>query len=206
MTRPPPQTNLEEALRLGFERLRARSASALASLGGRELGSGRWELAVLDAAFVLDIGRETCALAGGAPVRPAWQVLAVHYLLAEPPPERAARWVVFAELEPAARVYDQVHRGRVIGRLARSAGATREKFGTACRAAGGGPVDGLGDAGFEFRVFPELTVRIAWHAGDEELPSAISVLYPERVTGLLPLEDVVVLSERLAGRLEGRGW
>lgn len=213
MRPPAKQDNYAKALRRAFERLRAAPPESLATLGARPLEGGRYELPVFDARFVLDPEKETCTLAsggrggpGGGAVRMEWRILAASYLGAEGPPRRFSRWVGFAELEPAARVYDRVHRGRVVGRLVGTVGGTREAFVEACHAAGGEPVDGLGDAGFRFQVFPEVALQVAWHGGDEDLPPSASVLYPDNVTSFFSVESTVVLAERLVSRLSGASW
>jgi hypothetical protein len=64
----------------------------------------------------------------------------------------------------------------------------------------------LGDEGFRFDVFPRLSVIIAWYAGDGELPANASFLYPDNALSFLPVEDIIVVSEGVVSRLQGKGW
>ena len=136
--------------------------------------------------------------------RREWQVLALHYLAARGVRE-PVRWVSFPELEPAAQVYNSVYRGRVINRFVATAGRGRNEFETAANALGGEPVE-WGDAGFRFQVFPRLPVAVAWYAGDDEFPPDASFVYPDNITAIFSLEDVVVLSERIVARLQDGAW
>ena len=200
------QTNYRQALARGFELLRGRDAESTKKLGAALAGSGRLELPVLEGAFLVDAEAGICQTTGGEELRIEWQILAVHYLGAEIPGRELSRWVSFPELAAEARAYESAYRGRVLGRLTATAGRDRETFTKACRRLGGEPVDGPGDEGFEFRVFPNVPVRLAWYAGDDELPPGAAMVYGDNVTDFLPVEDVIVLSERLVARLARPGW
>lgn len=202
---PGPQQNYRLAFEQALERLAGRKPEHLAALGARPAGPGRWELEVLDAAFLVDLaaGRVALADAEREPLM-AWRILALHYLLAQPPWKERTRWVSFADL-PEARGYEPVYRGRVLGRLTAGAGRDRDSFAAACRRLGGEKAE-WGDEGFTFRVFPRLPVAVAWYQGDEEIPTGLSFVYPDNIGAFLPAEDVVVLSERLVGRLQGGEW
>lgn len=209
MRRPPEkQTPHREALRLAWARLRGAPEASLAALGARRVSAHALELAVLNAAFLIDLEREVCALVAGGSVRPEWQLLALHYLASSVPPPAApgTRWVGFAGIDASARVYEKVYRARCISRLCAAAGLRRETFVERSTRAGGEPVPGLGDAGFRFQIFPRLAVQVAWYAGDGELAPGAAIVYPENIASFLSVEDVVVLSERLVARIDRPGW
>ena len=199
------------ALDQGLERVGRQDLSTLTALGAREIGEGRYELPVLDAAFVVDLPRGNVTrataddgAAGAAPVRMVWQILAVHYLSASPPWPDSARWISFADIVEA-RGYEPVYRGRVLGRLCATAGRDRETFVRACERVGAERLD-WGDEGFRFPVFPRLSAIIAWYRGDEDFPPNASFVYPDNIQSLLPIEDVIVLSEAVVSRLQGIAW
>ena len=102
-----------------------------------------------------------------------------------------------------ARSYAGVYDGRVIARLCHTAGRDAETLGAAAARLGGQPVE-AGDAAFDFRIFPRLTLRLIWHAPDEEFPPLATLLLPGNVESYFCSEDVVVLSESLVARLGGR--
>ncbi len=207
MSAPGKQGNYRIALEQGFETLRIRPIEDLQSLGATNVGEGRFELPVLDAHFVVDLNKGRVELANSsrdASLRIQWQIVAVHYLAARRAEPESAAWICFADL-PDARAYDPVYRARVLGRLCATAGQSREDFLEACRNLGAEPVE-MGDLGFRFQIFPRLAVKIAWYAGDEDFPPGASFLYPDNILIYLSVEDTVVTSENLVGRLQGMGF
>ena len=204
------QTNYQEALSRALECVRRRPARNLAALGAREAPSQRLELPVLERIFLIDLGAGTVALSDGRgaaseeSLRIGWKILALHYLSADVPWPPCASWRSFGDL-PEARGYESVYSARVIGWLCATAGQERDQLAAAATRLGAQPVP-LGDEGFRFQFFPRLEVRLAWYAGDEELGPGVSFLYPDNVLCFLSVEDVVVLSESLVGRLSRKGW
>ena len=63
-----------------------------------------------------------------------------------------------------------------------------------------------GDRAFEFRVFPQLRLKLIWYAADDEFPPSAKILLPENIFPALSIEDIVVLSEQLVARLSGKGF
>ena len=202
----------------------------LEDLGAEKAPNGTYRLRVLEATFVVDLARGTITratteqehwdctkqgepprregtvpgFAGGPALPISWQILALHYLCASPPWTDSSRWVSFGHF-PDARGYDPVYRGRVLKRLCATAGRDRDTFVQACHRLGAESID-WGDEGFRFRVFPRLPVVITWYYGDDEFPPNASFLYLDNVLSFLPTEDVIVLSESLVSRLQGKGW
>jgi len=207
----PPQTNYQVAFERGLERARGQRPEVLAALGAERTADGSYRLRVLDATFAVDLDRAAITLAGdeqpaaeAANVGLAWQILALHYLSASPPPPGPARWLSFADFQDA-RGYTPVYRGRVLHRLCGTVGRDRETFAAACHQLGGQPMD-WADESFRFEVFPRLPLVVTWYYGDDEFPPNASFLYRDDVLTFVPLEDVIVLSEALVGRLRGKGW
>lgn len=205
------QTNYLVAAEQALDRLRAHPPEVIAALGGRISADGFCVLPVLNAMLAVDLTTGGVLLARqnteGVPERRVsamWQILVLHYLSAAIPSEEQVPWVSFADL-PDGRGYEQVYRARVIRRLCATAGRDRETFVTASQRIGAQHVP-LGGEGFRYQVFPCLPLMIAWYEGDGELPPDASFLYPENILSLVPLEDVVVLSEGLVGRLQGKDW
>ena len=231
MKPPHKQTNYQQAYEKAFQSVRKRSPESLVALGAREAGPGRYELPVLDGVLLIDLERGTVGLSNGKggvaedPIRIDWQILALRYLSATAPRMGVSSWVSFAEI-PGAMGYDPVYRGRVLGRLAATAGRNRAAFVQACGRVGAerfegmevgdgrqapildpaspkgrGGTPGAGDEAFRFRVFPGFELAIVWFAGDEDLASGVSFLYPDNISSFLSVEDVVVLAEGLVRRL-----
>ncbi len=197
---PPPQRNYQRAAEMAFERLAWQDPEQLVFLGAGAQGK-QWALPVLNSAFEVDIeGRRVTT--DGRGVGLAWTVLALHYLAVRSRPDRLAPEVTFADLS-TARSYAGVYDQRVIARLCATAGRTAAGLEQAARLLGARPGPG-GDAAFDFDVFPRLTLRLIWHAPDEEFPPWATLLLPRNIEEFFCAEDVVVLSERLVARLGGR--
>lgn len=210
MIKPPErQSPYQEALARAFEAVRTRNSQYLSALGAVETGSGCYELPVLEGRFLVNLSEEKISVKGNraeaeAGIRVEWQILALHYLSARPPYPKFARWISFGDIMEA-RGYEGVHRSRVLDRLCATAGRDRDTFVEAGLHLGARHFEG-GDQGFRFQVFPSIPVVIAWYAGDEEFKPNASFLYPDNIMSFLSVEDIVVLSERLVGRLQNREW
>ncbi|KKL15738.1 hypothetical protein LCGC14_2502600, partial [marine sediment metagenome] len=61
-----------------------------------------------------------------------------------------------------------------------------------------------GDLAFDLKPFPLVTVRIIWHAPDEEFGSSATMLLPKNIESFFCSEDIVVLSEQMISRLSGK--
>ena len=198
---PPPQQNLEAALTMAFEAVGRQPAEQMVWLGAERVG-GLWRLPVLGDVFEVDPAARRSSASGGRPVGPLWGILALHYLAVASRPERLAAEVTFADL-PTARSYAEVYRARTVARLCAAVGRDAQSLRIAATGLGGRSV-AVGDAAFDFDVFPRLTVRLVWHAPDEEFPPSATLLLPRNVESYFSAEDIVVLSERLVARLAGK--
>jgi len=229
------QTNYQVATDYGFERARRQTPEALGSLGVEAGPERLCRLPVLNAVFNIDLTERTVTFAESdlteareGTVGQRWEILALHYLcgksVEQPPPavdshgrgapgypqagapvlQQSVGWASFADF-PDARGYQSVYEARVVRRLCATAGRNRECFIAAAERLGGRAVP-FGDVGYQFNVFPSAPVIVAWYEGDAEFPPNVSLLYPPNILELLPAEDVVVLSECLVSRLQGKGW
>lgn len=202
------QTNYQVAYDRALRAARAQENDGYLALGAERIEDGVYTLPVLDATFAVDLDAG-CVTRHGLPRDKAeiglpWKVIALHYLASRTPPPATSSWVSFGDLAEA-RGYESVYRGRVLGRLCATAGRTRDGFVAACKSLSATTID-WGDEGFEFPGFPKLHLAIAWYDGGDEFPPNAALLYPDTVLSLLPVEDVIVLSECLVSRLQGKGW
>jgi hypothetical protein len=200
-TVPGKQKNLDRATELGFKELRGQSEEQCVWLGATRAG-GPWRLPVLGDVFDIDLDANRVSTSGGQPVGPLWRILALHYLAVRSRPERLAPERTFADLS-TARSYASVYDQRVIRRLCATAGRDSQTLQRAAAALGGHRALG-GDAAFDFDLFPRLTLRLVWHAPDEEFPPSATLLLPGNIESYFCSEDIVVLSESLVSRLSGR--
>ncbi len=169
---------------------------------GAEAAGGPWRLPVLEDVFQIDAPAGRVITSAGRPVGPHWRILALHYLSIGSRPERREPEITFADLQ-TARSYADVYRGRTEARLCATAGRDAATLSAAADAIRGRKVSG-GDLGFQFDVFPRLSIRLVWYAADEEFPPSATILLPSNIEDYFCAEDIVVLSERLVSRLGGR--
>jgi len=199
----PRQDNLDVATKLAFESLDVQTDEQLHWLGAKA-GENAWHLAVLNETFVVDASARRVTTDDGRDVGPQWRVLALHYLAIDSQPANQEPATTFAHL-PAAQSYARVYQGRVLGRLCATAGRDAQTLQAAANAIDGRPTASpTGDLAFDFGLFPRLTVRLIWHAPDEEFGPSATLLLPANIEEYFCIEDIVVLSERLVSRLEGR--
>jgi hypothetical protein len=59
----------------------------------------------------------------------------------------------------------------------------------------------VGDAGFEFCVFPNVPIRLVLYAGDEEFPAEANILFERGIELGLSPEDVAWMAGMLVYRL-----
>ena len=197
----PPQENLKVATERGFEALARQEQDQFLWLGAEPTSDG-WRLPVLEDALVVDLSSRRVTTSAGVDVRPPWRILVLHYLAVDSQPERRPPEITFADLA-TARSYAGVYQGRVIARLCATAGRDAERLSAAAESLGGKPAEG-GDTAFDFDVFPRITLRLIWHAPDEEFPPSATLLLPATVESYFCSEDIVGLSESLVARLGGR--
>ena len=203
MTDPPRQDNLEVATKLAFESLAGQTDEQLLWLGAKHIDNA-WQIAVLNQTLEVNTSAGTVTTTDGQDVGPHWRILVLHYLAIKAQPDQQEPETSFAHL-PAAQAYSQVYQGRVLGRLCATAGRDARTLTDAANTLAGRRVDAhTGDLAFDFGLFPRLTVRLIWHAPDEEFGPAATLLLPANTEDYFCIEDIVVLSERLVSRLEGR--
>jgi hypothetical protein len=197
----PPQENLKVATERGFEALARQEPDQFLWLGAEPTDDG-WRVPVLDDTLIVDTSARRVTTSAGVDVGPAWRILVLHYLAIGSQPEPMPPEITFADLA-TARSYAGVYHGRVIARLCGTAGRDAARLSAAAESLGGKPADG-GDAAFAFHVFPRISLRLVWHAPDDEFPPSATLLLPANIESYLCSEDIVVLSECLVARLGGR--
>ena len=93
----------------------------------------------------------------------------------------------------------------MIARLCATAGRDAATLSAAAESLGGRRAED-GDLAFDFAPFPRVSMRLIWHAPDEEFPPSATLLMPENIESYFCSEDIVVLSEQLVSRLCGRSF
>jgi hypothetical protein len=129
----------------------------------------------------------------------AERILILHYLLGRESRPTRGSMVAFKNL-PGASFYDQTYQKRGPQRIARRFGQNVAEFRKACRSLNWQEAE-LGDASFQFDILPKIRGLLVLHAGDEEFPPEVNILFNDEIGNFLPLEDVAVLAGLIATRL-----
>jgi hypothetical protein len=169
---------------------------------GAERSGTTWRLPVLDEVFHVDPSASRITTSAGSQLGPHWSILALHYLAITARPDWREPTTTFADLANA-RSYSDVYQGRVIARLCATAGRDAETLSAAAKSLDGRSAAD-GDLAFDFDLFPRVSMRLIWHAPDDEFPPSATLLVPENIESYFCSEDIVVLSESLVSRLCGR--
>jgi hypothetical protein len=127
------------------------------------------------------------------------QILILHYMLAALPPPLTGNWVSYREI-PGASFYYGAFVKRAIDPLKNIFGQNVEGLLKAGKLLGGRKIDS-GDVGYEFRLLPNVPVRLILWAGDDEFPAAGNILFDENINRILSPEDIAWLAGMLVYRL-----
>jgi hypothetical protein len=127
------------------------------------------------------------------------QILILHYMLSPTPPLSTGNWVSYREI-PGASFYYSAFVKRAIDPLKKVFGQNADGLLRAGEILGGKTID-TGDVGYEFRLFPNIPVRLILWAGDEEFAAEASIVFDENIKDILSPEDIAWLAGMLVYRL-----
>jgi len=139
-----------------------------------------------------------CGITPAAPL--PTQTFLLRYLLEGREVAPTGNWLTFREM-PWGELYIKPYTGRVLTRAAFTFGTRVEAFRKAAEALGGLPVK-HGDAGYEFTLIGNYTMRILVWAGDEEFPPNAQVLYSDNFATGVAAEDRVVAGDLLISHIK----
>ena len=127
------------------------------------------------------------------------QILILHYMLSAAPTPLTDNWLSYREIPGASFYYSSFVR-RAIDPLKKFFGQNIDNFIRAGDIMRGKSID-TGDAGYEFRLFPNIPLRLILWAGDEEFPAEANMVFDENIGGMLSPEDIAWLAWMLVYRL-----
>jgi hypothetical protein len=129
------------------------------------------------------------------------QILILHYMLSPASAPLTENWISYREI-PGASFYYSAFVKRAIDPLKKVFGQNIDGLLRAGETLGGKTID-PGDAGYEFRLFPNIPVRIILWAADDEFPAEANIVFNENIRGSLSPEDIAWLAGMLVYRLIG---
>ncbi|OQY59322.1 MAG: hypothetical protein B6245_07290 [Desulfobacteraceae bacterium 4572_88] len=128
------------------------------------------------------------------------QVLILHYLMGEGGRSLSAKnWVAYREI-PGASFYFSAFVKRAIDPLKKVFGQNIAGLVRASEKLNGQKID-IGDAGFDFRLFPNVPLQLILWEGDDEFPPEGNILFQEGVEKILSPEDIAWLGGMIVYRL-----
>lgn len=191
---------------MAAERLSKETAEDIARLSGFEMMDDQafrvgflnrtYRVSYPDFQF-LDMSNDMSNDAEPVPIQE--QVLILHYMSALKPLNSANRWIAYREI-PGASFYFSAFVKRAIDPLKKVFGKNVAPLVTAAAVLDGKPID-VGDAGFEFRVFPKVPMQIIIYAGDDEFEPEANILFDETAGDFLSPEDAAWLGGMVVYRL-----
>lgn len=152
--------------------------------------------------YTLDIAqRKVYSLSCNVPAKDYTAILILHYLAKKLQglPALRGEWLDFKELS-AIEGYQAAFRKRVIERIIRKYGHNPEGLLSVLERLPGKRVD-QGDIGIVLEVCEGIPVLIQIWRPDEEFGAEANILFDKSVTEIFCIEDIVVLSEFIAGCL-----
>jgi hypothetical protein len=190
------------ARRLARERLAAETCERVRERSGFEAaGPGALRVPFLNRVYRVSCpGFEFSDLAATEKDVPLQeQILVLHYLMGDAAGMPAGDWVAYREI-PGATFYFAAFVKRAVDPLKKAFGRSLAAFSAAAARLNAEPV-GLGDAGFEFKVFPKVPLRLILHAADEEFPAEATILFDRGIGRMLTPEDLAWMAGMLVYRL-----
>lgn len=127
------------------------------------------------------------------------QVLILHYLMAEGPPDLTGNWIAYREIEGAS-FYFSAFVKRAINPLKKVFGQNIPALLKAAGKIDAQAID-FGDASFEIRVFPKVPLQLILWEGDDEFQPEANILFDETIGDILSPEDVAWLAGMVVYRL-----
>ena len=127
------------------------------------------------------------------------QVLILHYMMVREMPPPANRWVSYREI-PGAAFYYGAFVKRAIEPLKKVFGQNIAAFSRAAQQLNAREIKN-GDAAYEFKVLPAVSLQLILWSGDEEFPAEASILFDKHIGQILSPEDVAWLSGMVVYRL-----
>jgi hypothetical protein len=198
----PRIDDYKNAKKLAIEKLATESFDAILQRTGFEsTGTGRFRVPFLNRVFQIGFPgldfEDEAEYEAEIPIQE--QILILHYMGSSALPLSTGNWVSYREI-PGASFYFSAFVKRAIDPLKKVFGQNAAALSRAAEILGGETID-AGDVGYEFRLFPNLPVRLILWVGDDEFPAEAGIVFDESVKEILSPEDIAWLAGMLVYRL-----
>jgi hypothetical protein len=127
------------------------------------------------------------------------KILLLHYLIQAKGTPLANKSIAYKELPEGVSYFRTFHK-RAIKPLIDNFGSEPKKLLDAAKEMGGVKAD-YGDVAVTINAFKKVPITFVLWKGDEEFPPDGSILFDATVSDYLSIEDINVLSERIAWKL-----
>jgi hypothetical protein len=198
----PRIDDYKNARKLAIEELASLSFDTiLAKTGFESIEANRFRISFLDRVYHISFPElEFEAEADSREEIPIQeQILILHYMLSPAPAPLTDNWISYREI-PGASFYYSAFVKRAIDPLKKVFGQNLDGLLRAGEILGGKTID-TGDAGYEFRPFPNLPLRLILWVGDDEFPAEANIVFNENIKGTLSPEDIAWLAGMVVYRL-----
>lgn len=170
-----------------------------ASLSGTDFDGTNFIIKFFNRTFLLSHPEGQIKEVGEEKPFPRWlRLVILHYLLQADGTAVADEWISYRQL-PGATFFQQRFMNMAINPLTKGFGDDIEGFKRGGLALGGDPITRTGDAGFRFLALPRIPMAVILYLGDEDVQSAVNVLFDGAAIAYLPTEDLSLMGTYLNG-------
>lgn len=134
----------------------------------------------------------------GGPVSLREEIYILHYLIGAQGTPPSGNAVLFRDMD-GGMAYDSIFRARSVDRFVR-AFRDREDLLTDIAGIFGGVPGEMGNVSVRLRVLPYAELVFVLWKGDDEIPSSGNIFFDDSISGILPTEDCVVMTETVVSR------
>jgi len=127
------------------------------------------------------------------------QILILHYMQAGSPRKPPGNWIAYREI-PGAAFYFSAFVKRTIEPLKKAFGQNVSGLVRTSKQLSAKAVE-PGDAAFEYKIFPKVSLQVILWEGDEEFSPEVNILFDATIADILSPEDIAWLAGMLAYRL-----
>ncbi len=195
---------LDTALEKAYKELRDLPPYVTAAKSGVDFAGGNFILPFFDLTYLISHPEVRVIEKESGKRLPQWlELIALHYLITADGAPMGDDWIPYRQL-PGAFIFEQRFRGMAVDPILKTFGSDPQGFHRAALALKGVPMSRTGDAAYMFHAFPKVRMGCILYLGDEDVSSAVNLLYDSAAPHYLHTEDLSYLGSYLAIALKAR--